>query len=559
MKGKLFDSKILNTRIKTDDITPKEKWLGYLLGPSGALLINAILGGSFLNIYYTDVIGIGGLWKGMFLAVFPLVAKVVDAITNFLMGWIIEKTKTSQGKARPYIIMSAILLPISGILLYTIPNVSQVGQAVWIMITYNLYFSISYTIYNMSHSLMVPLSTRDTTQRGGVAVFTQIAAIMVTGIIAALVVPMILLPMMGTSKQMWIGVMSIISVICFPLIMLEYFYTKERVTDEGTENGDTKIPYIMQIKAVLTDKYTVLILLYYLVFSLCGGLKTNSVIYYCNYVLGTYADGKTQTLINVIGGLPMGIGIFAVWPIARRIGKKNVTLAGLIIMAIGGAICWMFPTNMTMVLVGQFIKNIGGLPSAYVFMALFADVLDHLEWKNGFRSDGFAMSIYSTFAVVLNGLSIGIINAVLNGTGYIAPFTATQGNISEVYNHIAQMGHKAQMTIDQLKPTMDGVYTIAVTQNETTSNALVFMFVGLETLSALVCAAILFFINVEKTILLKEQVIEARRDGIELDPEEAVVNASGVDENDNRLMRLWQKEYEHGQKVYKQMKKELKG
>lgn len=130
----------------------------------------------------------------MFLAIFPLVAKILDAITNFLMGWIIERTKTSQGKARPYLFVSALILPLCGILMYTVPQASQNVQAAWIMITYNLYFSFAYTIYNMSHNLMVPLSTRNSEQRGGVAVFNQIAAIM----------------------------------------FLEYFYTKERVSEEAT-------------------------------------------------------------------------------------------------------------------------------------------------------------------------------------------------------------------------------------------------------------------------------------------------------------------------------------
>lgn len=545
----IFDLKALRSRVKTENITPKEKWLGYLLGPSGALLINAILGGSFLNIYYTDVIGIGGLWKGMFLAVFPLVAKILDAVTNFAMGWIIERTKTSQGKARPYIFVAAFLLPISGILLYMIPNTNQTIQAIWIMITYNLYFSIAYTIYNMSHNLMVPLSTRNTEERGGVAVFNQIAAIMVTGIIAALVVPMVLLPMMGTSKMMWISVMSTISVICFPLILLEYFYTKERVSDEGGEKNEAKIPYIFQIKAVLTDEYTVLILLYYMIYALCGGIKTNSVIYYCNYVLGTYADGITQTLINVIGGFPMGIGIFAVWPIAKRIGKRNITILGMILMSIGGAICWMFPTNMVMVLIGQFIKNLGGLPSAYVFMALFADVLDHLEWKNGFRCDGFAMSIYSTFAVVLNGLSIGIINAVLSVAGYVSPLTATDANLAEIYSSIAEKGLAAQLAIEELKPTMDGVYTIALSQNGSTNRALVFLFVGLETISCLICAVIFWFIKVEKTIALKQKVIENRRDGIS-----AVLDSDTMPElKDERIAKLWAHEEKIGREHYERI------
>ena len=53
----------------------------------------------------------------------------------------------------------------------------------------------------------------------------------------------------------------------------------------------------------------------------------------------------------------MGIGIFAVWPLARRFGKRNVTLAGFILYAAGGMICWMHPTNMTIMLIGQLIKK----------------------------------------------------------------------------------------------------------------------------------------------------------------------------------------------------------
>ena len=51
------------------NVTKKEKWLGYLLGPAGILLFNAVLG-SYLNVYYTDVVKLGGVWKGAFLLIF---------------------------------------------------------------------------------------------------------------------------------------------------------------------------------------------------------------------------------------------------------------------------------------------------------------------------------------------------------------------------------------------------------------------------------------------------------------------------------------------------------
>ncbi|MGN0005669.1 MAG: MFS transporter, partial [Candidatus Gastranaerophilaceae bacterium] len=147
-----FNSPLLRSRITSDDVQKSEKWLGYLLGPAGALLLNAVLA-SFLNVYYTDVLKLTSVWGGAFLAVFPIVSKIIDAITNIVMGQIIDRTKTSQGKARPYLLLAAVLMPITGILLFTVPEASQNVQVIWVMISYNLFYSFAFTIYNMSHNL----------------------------------------------------------------------------------------------------------------------------------------------------------------------------------------------------------------------------------------------------------------------------------------------------------------------------------------------------------------------------------------------------------------------
>ena len=66
-----------------------------------------------------------------------------------------------------------------------------------------------------------------------------------------------------------------------------------------------------------------LIYAYFLVYILGTSIKNLSLVYYCNHVLGTYNDGMTQTLISVIGGVPMGIGIFAVWPLAKGLASAT--------------------------------------------------------------------------------------------------------------------------------------------------------------------------------------------------------------------------------------------
>lgn len=480
MTNKL-NSPLLNSRVKSDEVRKSEKWLGYLLGPSGALLLNAVLA-TYLNVYYTDVLKLTTIWGGAFLTVFPIISKVIDAITNVIMGYIIDHTKTAQGKARPWLLLSAPLLLISGVLLFVVPQSNETVQVIWVMLSYNLFYSFAYTIYNMSHNLMVPLSTRNTEQRGSLSVFNQISTIMMSGIIVALIFPMLIMPQLGVDKSKWIVTMSILSCLALPLTLMEYYFTKERVTMEDINKKDEeKIPYKNLLKAIFTDKYMVLILLYFLIYTVGTQFKNLGLVYFCNYVLGTYNDGKTQTMISVIGGIPMGIGIFAVWPLAKKFGKRNLTIAGFVLYSIGSAICWISPTNMVVVLVGQFIKNIGGLPCAYVFMALFADVLDHLEWKHNFRCDGIAMSIYNIIAVTSVGIVTGLFNMLLSKSGYVAP-SLVNGE------------------------------TVAAVQNAATKNAITFSFVGLETITAIILVIILAFINVEKYIDKEQAEIKARKE-----------------------------------------------
>lgn len=480
-KGARHSGLLPASRIRSDNVTRPEKWLGYLLGPAGALLLNAVLA-TYLNVYYTDVLKLTHVWGGAFLVVFPIVSKVIDAITNVVMGYIIDHTRTGEGKARPWLLLSAPLLTVTGVLLFTVPNAGETVQVIWVMVSYNLFYSFAYTIFNMSHNLMVPLSTRDTTARGGLSVFNQITTIMMSGILVALVFPMVIMPMLGVDQGKWIGLMSGLSILALPLTLVEYFFTKERVTLENQAAGEPPAPFARQLKAIFTDKYMLIIYVYFLIFTAGSCIKNISLVYFCNYVLGTYNDGITQTMISVIGGIPMGIGIFAVWPLAKKFGKRNVTLAGFVLYAVGGAICWAFPRNMTIMLVGQFIKNIGGLPCSYVFMALFADVLDHLEWKTGFRCDGIAMSVYNIIAVAMVGVCTGIFNGWLAGAGYIAP------------------------------EIVDGV-TVAAAQTPAVQNVITFGFVGLEVFTGAVLAALLIFLNVEKDIGKKQEEIKARRKG----------------------------------------------
>ncbi len=468
-----------NSRIADPQVKAKEQWVGYLLGPAGALLLNAVLA-TYLNVFYTDVLKLTSVWGGMFLMAFPIISKIIDAMTNVVMGQIIDRTRTAQGKARPWLLLSAPLMAISGVLLFAVPTASETVQVIWVMVSYNLFYSFAYTIYNMSHSLMVPLSTRDVQQRGSLAVFNNIASVMISGIIVALIFPMVVMPMLGANKGAWLGLMSVLSILALPLTLVEYYFTKERITEEN-ENAET-VSMGEQMKAVFKDPSWLIFMSFFLLYSFGSQLKNLALVYYCNYVLGSYNDGITQTLVSVIGGVPMGIGIFAVWPLAKKFGKRNVTMAGFVLYAIGGAICMIAPKNMVIVLIGQFIKNIGGLPCAYVMSALFADVLDHIEWRYDFRCDGFSASVQTIIITCTTGVVSGLFNFLLAKTGYIEPvFDATTK------------------------------VTTGFEQSAATQNMITFCFVGVEVITALIMFFLLWKFQAEKNVEREQQEIAQRR------------------------------------------------
>lgn len=162
--------------------------------------MNAVLA-SYLNVYYTDALGLTLVWRGLFLLIFPIVSKIANAAVNLWVGKLIERTHTRQGKARPYLLISAPIFFTTSALCFTVPSFGIAAEVIWVTITYNLFYLCANSFYTMAHNLMVPLSTRDSDARGSLSVMNNIAMTMATGIIIAMLFPMFVLPILGASRE----------------------------------------------------------------------------------------------------------------------------------------------------------------------------------------------------------------------------------------------------------------------------------------------------------------------------------------------------------------------
>lgn len=441
MKKDILDAKIFDSKIKSDKITGKERWLGYMLGPFSVMMMNSILN-SYLNVYYTDVMDIGHIWGGWFLSLFPIVVKILDAFTFVIMGLIVDRFYSRQGKARPWILFSAPLLVISMILLFVVPSSNDWVLVIWIFISYNLFYSIAFTAYNTSHTLMVPLSTKDPAERSNLSVIANSQA-MLCGCIVAVLFPTIIVPAMGVNKMAWMTVISAIAIVAFPFILMEYYFTRERVTEEtrAKENNlfasaPEKLSLKQQLSLCMQSRSWKVLMIYVILTQVIGCLSNASTFYYCNWVLGSYNDGITQMLYYAVGNAPLGIGIFICGPICKKLGRKRAMQLGYIIATIGTVICALNPHNLVMVLLGQIVKSIGLIPSAYMMTAMLGDTLDDVEEKTGTRCDGFSSSIFNVISTLATGVGLCILNMGLTQIGYIAPST---GETIPVQSDMVQM------------------------------------------------------------------------------------------------------------------------
>lgn len=153
--------------------------------------------------------------------------------------------------------------------------------------------------------------------------------------------------------------------------------------------NENKIPLRDQMRALLTNKYYVILTILAMISGIMDSFKGGNVQYfYIKFLLGGAEDPLMYTIYQVITGIPLGIGAFAIYPLAKKIGIRNITWAGYVCVLVGSITGWVFTDNLTIVLVSGFIRQLGMLPNAYVFATMICYAYDSIEQKSGLRLEG---------------------------------------------------------------------------------------------------------------------------------------------------------------------------
>ena len=455
--------------------------IGYFIGPFGAMLSSGIFT-SILQNYFTDVLKL----DLSFLSALQWVSTLLIVAANLIVGQLIERTRAMAGKARPWILLSALTLSVACVLMFIVPS-GETAKMIWIAIAYNLYYAIAYPIYNTANSTLIAVSTRDSQKRGALASFSNVAGLAVMGT-GSMVFPILVSFVLKEDQAMWFLVMLAVGVFTGLAAFLQFKFTRERVTEESllrqeSNTGRPTVSLKRQLKAVTSESMWWVVVVFYLLFQWSGALKNGAMTFFCKWVLdNTFfgsadAWGASQSLLSILGAIPMAVAAAFVVPLANRFGKRMIIFSGLVLGVAGGVVAGLGDGSVLPTGIGIALKCFGSAPACYMILAMLADVIDHIEYKSRIRTDGLTMSIYSSIMVAATPVCNAVFSALLANSGY-----------------------------NQLADPALGVLAQSAAVQRTISMS----YIWIETAVYAVCAVLILFFTVEKNLKNEQAEIAVR-------------------------------------------------
>ncbi|MGH7781906.1 MAG: MFS transporter [Candidatus Binataceae bacterium] len=376
---------------------------------AGAALVIPIL----INMpkFYADVV----LVPLGYLAIAIALARSLDAISDPVVGWVSDRTRTRLGRRRPYLIVGP---PLCGIAFYAMmsPPAGMTGtqSAWWFGVTFILYF-IFHTVYVLPHYALGPELTLDYNERS--SLFGVREAFTILGTIVASAAPGILMHVMGWSERHVYHFLG----IAFALMLTTLYWmlaygVRERPGFAARESN----PLVPGVRRALRNRPFRILLASYIVGSITGAIPATLLPFFNAYVI----EPKNPALwlsIELLGYFGIGFLCLPLWvTAAKRFGKLNTWLASFVMGVSGGAAMYFLGKGNTTMLLA-LISWAGASFGAGLFLgpSMQADVIDYDEFYTGRRSEGQYTAFWSILPKFVAIPSAALPIAVLAGIGYV--------------------------------------------------------------------------------------------------------------------------------------------
>lgn len=385
----------------------KEK-MGFGICDLGGNALFTIMAFWLMN-YLTDTVGLAAGLAGTAL----MIGKIWDAITDPLMGYISDRTKTRWGRRRPYIFIGGILVFVTMAFMFTNPRLSDQNLLFyWAIIAYSL-LNLGFTIVNIPYSSLTPELTSDYNERTVLNGYRMSFAMVGTLIGAAAV-----LPLLGLFNDRSAG-FSMVGIIFGLIILIVSWITFFTIKEPPFEAiSSPKMGIFRSYFEAFKNVPFLLILFPWVLNMTATTIVSGMLIYYFKYIYQA-AESTTLALLILLLTAMVFIPIWVL--ISNALGKKNCYAVGMLIIAATCMIFFYFGhlLELNFGLILMFFAGIG-LATTYVFpWSIIPDTIEYGYTKTGERHEGIYYGLWTLVSKIGQALAALLMGLILDFYRYL--------------------------------------------------------------------------------------------------------------------------------------------
>lgn len=393
----------------------KEK-IGYGFGDAASHIVfdNVML---YMMFFYTDVVGIPAAFVGSMF----LLARVLDAVADPVMGHLADRTRTHWGQFRPFILFGAVPFAVACILVYTIPSFDMNGKMIFAAVTYTL-LMVMYTFVNIPYCALGGVITSDDKERMSLQSYRFVLATAGGMLSTVLMVPMANY-IGGSDKALgYQGSIAILAVLACLMLLLCFYSTKERVQVKQAYQSN----FFSDIRELTKNDQWRIVAGFTFLNIMALSIRGGSMMYYVTYILGSASYFALFLGLYSVGSI---LGSAIAKKVTDKICKVKVYIFDNIILGSLSLLMFFVPTDsLPPMFVFMFVIGFFHRMTTPIQWVMMSDTVEYGERQGGRRITGIS------FAGILFVLKVGfacggaLIGWILSAVNYHAGVPIQSGD-----------------------------------------------------------------------------------------------------------------------------------
>lgn len=396
----------LTSQATTVRLTVAEK-ISYGLGDAGGTIVTGLIS-NFLTFFYTDIFGLTPAIVGTLF----LVLRVIDAISDPLIGIVADRTSTKNGQFRPFILWTAIPLGMIAFLTFSVPHLAYHWKIVYAVITY-FALSVLYSLNNVPYCALITKITANPVALVSCQSW-RFALCGVAGFAVSVGLPIMVNYFGGNNQaqgyQWGVGILALLAVIMF---LCCFYGVKERITARSHHAFNLK----ESLKSIRHNDQLLLTFVMSLLIISVFNTKGGAAMYFITYVL--HGDAAYTSLFFGLATLGGIIGSVLVQYLTRIFEIRRIYFWVNVILGLAHFAVWFVPgsaATLWLVLVFLCCLVLGFILPMHFTLVTFADTYG--EWKSGRRSSGMNFAFNLFFVKLAWAVAGVIISVTLTAVSY---------------------------------------------------------------------------------------------------------------------------------------------